>query len=84
MLGSSHYVVLSKRAPHANAGKVFIDFFLGDESMKIMAKNGESVNRKGVYPPIPEIEKVKVIEMEDFDTNGFAEKRKEYQKIFAR
>ena len=84
MLGSSHYVVLSKRAPHANAGKVFIDFFLGDESMKIMAKNGESVNRRGVYPPIPEIEKVKVIEMEDFDTNGFAEKRKEYQKIFAR
>jgi len=47
-----------------------------------MAKNGESVNRKGVYPPIPDIEKVKVIEMEDFDTNGFAEKRKEYQKIF--
>ena len=84
MFGSSHYVVLSKRAPHTNAGKAFIDFFLGDESMKIMAKNGESVNRKGVYPPIPEIEKVKVIEMEDFDANGFAEKRKEYQKIFAR
>jgi hypothetical protein len=52
--------------------------------MKIMAKNGESVNRKGVYPPIPEIEKVKVIEMEDFDSNAFAEKRKEYQKIFVR
>ena len=49
-----------------------------------MAKNGESVNRQGVYPPIPDIEKVKVIGMEDFDTNGFAEKRKEYQKIFFR
>jgi ABC-type Fe3+ transport system substrate-binding protein len=84
MLGTNHYIVLSKRASHANAGKAFIDFFLGDESMKIMAKNGESVNRKGVYPPIPDIEKVKVIEMEDFDTNGFAEKRKEYQKIFLR
>jgi len=30
----------------------------------------------------PDIEKVKVIEMEEFDANGFAEKRKEYQKIF--
>jgi iron(III) transport system substrate-binding protein len=84
MLGTNHYIVLSKRAPHTNAGKTFIDFFLGEESMTIMAKNGESVNRKGVYPPIPDIEKVKVIEMEDFDTNGFAEKRKEYQKIFLR
>ena len=84
MLGTNHYIVLSKRAPHTNSGKTFIDFFLGEESMRIMAKNGESVNRQGVYPPIPDIEKVKVIEMEDFDTNGFAEKRKEYQKIFFR
>ena len=38
MLGTNHYIVLSKRASHANAGKAFIDFFLGDESMKIMAK----------------------------------------------
>jgi hypothetical protein len=53
-------------------------------SMKIMAKNGESVNRKGVYPPIPDIEKVKLIAMEDFDVKGFAEKKKEYQQIFFR
>ncbi len=84
MMGSSHYLTLSKKAPHTNAGKAFIDFFLGDESMRIMAKNGESVNRKGVYPPIPEIDKVKLIDMEDFDTKGFAEKKKEYQKIFMR
>jgi iron(III) transport system substrate-binding protein len=84
MMGSSHYITLSKKAPHSNAGKAFIDFFLGDESMRIMAKNGESVNRKGVYPPIPEIDKVKLLDMEDFDTKGFAEKKKEYQKIFMR
>jgi hypothetical protein len=57
-------------------------FSLGDESMKIMAKNGESVNRKVVYPPTPEIDKVKLLDMEDFDTKGFAETKKEYQKIF--
>src|SRR3982750_3242842 len=83
-LGTNHYIVLSKKPPHTNAGKTFIDFFLGEESMRIMAKNGEVVNRKGVYPPIAAIDKVKMLEMEDFDTNGFAEKRKEYQKIFSR
>ena len=84
MMGTSHYITLSKKAPHTNAGKAFIDFFLGDESMRIMAKNGESVNRQGVYPPIPGIDKVKLLDMEDFDTKGFAEKKKEYQKIFMR
>jgi iron(III) transport system substrate-binding protein len=84
MIGTSHFITLSKKAPHSNAGKAFIDFFLGDESMKILAKNGESVNRKGVYPPIPDIDKVKMLDMEDFDTKGFAEKKKEYQKIFMR
>jgi hypothetical protein len=50
----------------------------------LSGKNGESVNRKGVYPPIPEIDKVKLLDMENFDAKGFAEKRKEYQKIFMR
>ncbi|HEY7166547.1 MAG TPA: extracellular solute-binding protein [Candidatus Binatia bacterium] len=84
MMGNSHYITLSKRAAHTNAGKAFIDFFLGDESMKILARNGESVNRQGVYPPIPEIDKVKLLDMDDFDAKGFAEKKKEYQKIFTR
>lgn len=84
MIGNTHHVTLSRKAPHSNAGKAFIDFFLGEESMKILARNGESVNRKGVYPPIPEIDKVKLLDMENFDAKGFAEKRKEYQKIFAR
>jgi iron(III) transport system substrate-binding protein len=84
MIGNTHHITLSKKAPHSNAGKAFIDFFLGEESMKILAKNGESVNRKGVYPPIPEIDKVNLLDMENFDAKGFAEKRKEYQKIFMR
>ncbi len=49
--------------------------------MKIMAKNGESVNRKGAYPPIPEIDKVKLLDMEDFDTKGFAERKKNIRRF---
>jgi len=82
MMGDGHYAPLNNKAPHVNAGKAFIDFFLGDESMKIMASMGEFVNRKGVYPPLPDADKIQFVEMVDLDEKGFAEKKKEYTKIF--
>lgn len=82
LLGDGHYAPLSNKAPHPNAGKAFIDYFLDDESMKIMAEMGEFVNRKGVYPPLPDADKIQFVEMEDLDKKGFAEKKKEYTKIF--
>ena len=82
MLGDGHYAPLGNKAPHPNAGKAFIDFFLGDEGMGTMAKMGEFVNRKGVYPPLPDADKIQFVEMVDLDTKGFAEKKKEYTKIF--
>ena len=33
--------------------------------MSLMAKNGEFVNRKGVYPPVPDDGKIKFVEMDD-------------------
>lgn len=82
MLGDGHYVPLSNKAPHPNAGKAFIDYFLGEESMTVMAKMGEFVNRKGVYPPLPDADKIQFVEMLDLDKKTFAEKKKEYTKIF--
>jgi len=82
MLGEGSYIMLAAKPAHPNAGKAFIDFFLDDESMKILAQNAEFVTRKGVHPPIPGAEKIKFIEMTHLDQNGFAEKKKEYQKIF--
>lgn len=82
MMGDGHYVTLNNKAPHPNAGKSFIDYFLDDESMKIMAQMGEFVNRKGVYPPLPDADKIEFVEMVDLSKKEFAEKKKEYQKIF--
>ena len=82
MLGEGSYIMLASKPVSPNAGKAFIDFFLGDESMKIMAKQGEFVTRKGIHPPIPGAENIKFIEMTHFDQNGLAEKKREYQKIF--
>lgn len=81
MLGDGHYAPLSSKAPHPNAGKAFIDFLL-DEGMSIMAKGGEFVNRKGIYPPLPDAAKIQFVQVLDLGEKGYAEKKKEYTKIF--
>ena len=82
MLSTGQYLTLSNKASRPNGGKAFIDFFLGDESMRILAKRGEFVTRKGIHPPLPGADKVQAVEMDDFDANEFKEKTQEFQKIF--
>lgn len=82
MLSTGQYLALSAKAARPNGGKAFIDFFLGDESMRILAKMGEFVSRRGIYPPLADADKIQVVEMDDFDANEFKAKTQEYQKIF--
>jgi iron(III) transport system substrate-binding protein len=81
-LGDGHYITLSNKAPHPNAGKAFIDFFLGDTSMRLMAELGEFVNLKGVYPPLAGADKIHFVQMDSFDRQGFAQLKKAYAKLF--
>jgi ABC-type Fe3+ transport system substrate-binding protein len=83
-MGDGHYLTLSNKAPHPNAGKALIDYFLGPDSMKMLAKLGEFVNRQGIYPPLADADKIQFVEMVDLDKKGFAAKKKEYQQIFLR
>jgi iron(III) transport system substrate-binding protein len=82
MLGDGQYISLGAKAPRPNAGKAFIDFFLDDESMKIQANTGEFVNRKGIYPPLADADKIKFVQMYQFGKEDYETKKKEYQKIF--
>ncbi len=84
LLGDDHYMALSSKAPHPNGGKAFIDYFLSDESMKAIAKAGEFVTRPGIYPPLPGADKIQYVPMDELDAKQYAEKKKEYQKIFLR
>ncbi|HME61313.1 MAG TPA: extracellular solute-binding protein, partial [Candidatus Binatia bacterium] len=81
-MGDGHYLDLTAKAPHPNAGKAFIDYFLSADNMKTLAKSGEFVNRKGIYPPLPDADKIQFVEMYDLSSKQFAEKKKEYQQIF--
>jgi iron(III) transport system substrate-binding protein len=82
MLGDGQYISLAAKAPRPNAGKAFIDFFLEEESMKIQADTGEFVNRRGVFPPLQDADKIKFVQMYQFGKEDYEKKKKEYQKIF--
>jgi iron(III) transport system substrate-binding protein len=81
-MGDGHYLALGAKAPHPSGGKAFIDFFLGEAGLRILAGIGEWVNRKGIYPPIPDANKIQTVEMVELDKKAFAEKMQEYRKIF--
>jgi iron(III) transport system substrate-binding protein len=81
-MGDGQSIALAAKPPHPNAGKTFIDFFLDDDGLKIMAGIGEFVTRKGIYPPLPDADKIEMVEMDELDQKGFAEKMAEYRKIF--
>jgi len=82
MLSTGQYLTLSNKASRPSGGKAFIDFFLGDESMRILAKMGEFVNRKGIYPPLPGADKIQYVQMEVLEAKAFEEKKREFGKIF--
>ena len=81
-MGDGQSITLGAKPPHPNAGKVFIDFFLGEEGLRLMAGIGEFVTRKGISPPLPDADKIEMVEMDELDQKGFAEKMAEYRKIF--
>ncbi len=82
MLSHGHAIAMSSRAARPNAAKAFLDYFYSDESLKVMAKFGEFVTRKGIHPPLADADKIQVVEMDEPDANMMAEKRKEYRKYF--
>jgi iron(III) transport system substrate-binding protein len=82
MLGDGQYINIGAKPPRPAAARAFIDFFLDEESMKIQAETGEFVNRKGVYPPLADADKIKFVQMYSFGKEDFEAKKKEYQKIF--
>ncbi|HEX9788240.1 MAG TPA: extracellular solute-binding protein [Candidatus Binatia bacterium] len=81
-MGDGQAIALGAKAPHGNAGRAFMDFFLSEEGLKIMAGIGEFVTRKGIYPPLPDADKIELVEMVHMDKKAYAEKMAEYRKIF--
>ena len=82
MLADGHHVGIQASAPHPNAARLFQDFFISREGMEIMAKEGEFVTAKGVYPPIKDADKIKAVSMDELDQNEYRKWAAEFRKLF--
>lgn len=82
MLADGHHVGIQAKAPHPNAARLFQDFFISREGMEIMAREGEFVTAKGLYPPIKDAEKIKAVAMDELDQNEYKKWAAEFRKLF--
>jgi iron(III) transport system substrate-binding protein len=83
MLGTPRAIAVASKAPHPNAARLFVDYWLSQKAMGMLAKDvGEYVLAPGVFPPIDGIDKAKVVairELSDEETNKWGS---EFKKIF--
>lgn len=81
-LADGHHVGIQAQAPHPNAARLFEDFFISPEGMKILAAQGEFVTAKGLYPPIRGAQDIKAIPMDEMDRKEYKQWAGEMRKIF--
>ncbi|MBI3045197.1 MAG: extracellular solute-binding protein [Betaproteobacteria bacterium] len=84
MLGTPRAIGVASKAPHPNAARLFVDYWLSKKSMEMLAKDvGEYVLAPGVHPPIDGISKAKVIAIRELPDEEIQKWGAEFKKIFA-
>jgi len=83
LMGTPRGIALTSSAPHPNAARLFVDYWLSRDAMKILAeKVGEYVLHPGVYPPIAGIDKAKVISIRELSDDEIKHWGGVFKKIF--
>jgi iron(III) transport system substrate-binding protein len=83
LFGTPRALAMAKGAPHPNAAKLFIDYWLDKEAQRILAdKVGEWVLHQGVYPPIEGIDKAKVLSLRTMSDEEVERWGKQFESIF--
>jgi iron(III) transport system substrate-binding protein len=84
ILGTPRAVAIAARAPHPEAARVFLDFWLSNESMRLLAhKVGEYVLAPGVFPPIHGISQARVLPIRDLPDEEIRKWGGLFKKIFS-
>jgi iron(III) transport system substrate-binding protein len=83
LLGTPRAIAVTSKAPHPNAARLFVDYWLSKKSMEILAKDvGEYVLAPGVFPPIDGMNKAKVISIRELSDDETKKWGAEFKKIF--
>ena len=83
LMGTPRAIAVSSTAPHPNAARAFIDYWLSKKAMDMMAKDvGEYVLAPGVFPPIDGMDKAKVISIRELSDDEIKKWGSEFKTIF--
>lgn len=83
MMGTPRAIAVTSKAPHPAAARAFVDYWLSQQSMQMLAKDvGEYVLAPGVHPPIDGIKDAKVIAIRELSDDEIQKWGDEFKKIF--
>lgn len=83
LLGTPRAIAISSKAQNPEAAKVFVDYWLTNGAMQILAdKVGEYVLAPGVFPPIEGISKAKVLPIRELSDDEIRQWGKKFQEVF--
>ena len=83
LMGTPRAIAVTSTAPHPDAAKVFIDYWLSKKAMGMLAdKVGEYVLAPGVFPPIDGMDKAKVIAIRELSDDEIKKWGAEFKTIF--
>lgn len=83
LLGTPRAMAIAAKAPHPEAARMFMDYWLSKDAMKLLAdKVGEYVLAPGVFPPIDGISSVKVLPIRELSDEEIRKWGDEFKKIF--
>lgn len=83
LLGTPRAIAIAAKAPHPEAARVVVDYWLSKDAMKILAdKVGEYVLAPGVFPPIDGISSAKVLPIRELSDEEILKWGNEFKKIF--
>ncbi|MEJ5357836.1 MAG: extracellular solute-binding protein [Desulfobacterales bacterium] len=84
LFGTPRAMALAAAAPRPHAGRLFAEYWLSREAMKILAEQvGEYVLHPGIFPPIAGMERARVEAIRELPDEEIRRWGAEFKKIFA-
>jgi len=82
-MGTPRGIAITSSAPHPSAARLFVDYWLSGDAMRILASEvGEYVLHPGTFPPIAGIDKAKVIPIRELSDEEIRQWGGVFKKIF--
>jgi iron(III) transport system substrate-binding protein len=84
LMGTPRAIAVTSSAPNPDGAKTFMDYWLSEEAMSILAKDvGEYVLAPGIFPPIDGIDKEEVLAIRELSDEEIQKWGEEFKKMFA-